>query len=146
MLVLSIPPRCFEGLPLVTTKKARSGMLAEGSCGEVSPHLFLDAAPVFVFSKGKTQVVMQLPLMPQPAAMFCNLRGRDHQQSQTDSRLFTEQFLQAWPCAAAVEALLRLHSKLAHGFASWQNSLFQELSPGQPPVTCSASSESILLE
>ena len=37
MLILSIPPHCLEGLPLVITKNARSGTLAEGSCGEVSP-------------------------------------------------------------------------------------------------------------
>ena len=32
---------------------------------------------IYVFSKRKTQVVMKLPLKPQPEIMFCILRGRD---------------------------------------------------------------------
>lgn len=63
-LVLSIPPYCFEAFPLVTTMNTRSGGLADRSCREVSLHLSLNAGSLPVFSKGKTQVVKKLPLMP----------------------------------------------------------------------------------
>lgn len=57
MRVLSIPPHCLEGLPLVITKNARSGTLAGGSCGEVSPHSSLNDRAIFMsFPKGGLQL------------------------------------------------------------------------------------------
>lgn len=43
----------------------------------MSLRLFLNTGSLSAFCEGKTQVVIKLPLMPQPEVMFCILRGHE---------------------------------------------------------------------
>ena len=125
----------------------------------MSLRLFLNTGSLSDFCEGKTQVVIKLPLMPQPEVMFCILRGRDHQRSQINTKVICGPVIVSLvPCScignpadAAQHTRPRLPpagriAQILPQVCSGLCRFFQEFSPGLPPVIWRASFGSILLQ